>query len=281
MPPATHWAALWRELVEKRAQSPDGSKPAPSSADPWENRAKDYAERVKRRWSRPDSSRDFIAAQLDPSATVLDIGAGTGAWAMMMAKHAASVTAIEPSAAMRAYLEANLAEQQVDNVRVVAGAWPQVSIAPHDYALCSHAMYGYPDFPGFVRQMIASIRRMCILILRAPDPGGIMATACRHLWGQPFDSPNFTIAYNSLLEMGIYPNVLMENTGLWEAQTSPDLDAALLEMKRSFRLAPDDPQHDAFLLDLLRERLTVRDGVCVWPREVRSALVYWPVNQSL
>ncbi len=280
MQPTTHWTALWRELVETRAQHPNDETTEPRR-DPWEKRAKQYAERVKRRWSKPDSSRDFIAAQLDPTATVLDIGAGTGAWAMMMAKRAAYVTAVEPSPAMRAYLEANLAEQQVANVRVVAGAWPGVTVEPHDYVLCSHAMYGYADFPGFVQQMVASAKQMCFLMLRAPSPNGIMATACQRIWGQPFDSPNFTIAYNSLLEMGIYPNVLMENSGPWEAQTSPDLDAALLEMKRSFRMMADDTRYDAFLLELLRQRLTCQDGLYVWPREVRSALVYWSVDRTL
>ena len=33
--------------------------------------------------------------------------------------------------------------------------------------------------------------------------------------------------------------------------------------------------HDDFLLDLLKSRLTFQDGVYVWPQEVRSALVCW------
>ena len=52
-------------------------------------------------------------------------------------------------------------------------------------------------------------------------------------------------------------------------------------MKRSFRMMADDTRYDAFLLELLRQRLTCQDGLYVWPREVRSALVYWSVDRTL
>jgi hypothetical protein len=34
-------------------------------------------------------------------------------------------------------------------------------------------------------------------------------------------------------------------------------------------------EHDAFLRDLLRRRLTQQEGHYAWPPGVRSALVYW------
>jgi len=64
--------------------------------------------------------------------------------------------------------------------------------------------------------MAARTRRTCFLLLRAPTIDGVRAEAARHIWGQYLDSPNFTIAYNVLLQAGIYANVLMENTGFWK-----------------------------------------------------------------
>ena len=276
----TDWSALWRELVETRARGWDSEASVGSQTDRWEARARDFSEHVKRRWARPDSSRDFICAQLDTigaNATVLDIGAGTGAWAALFARRACRVTAIDSSPAMIAILQENLAAQCITNVSIVQGAWPDVTVEPHDFSLCSHAMYGCPDFPTFIRRMIASTKRMCFLILRAPSLDGIMSEAARYIWGQPLDSPNFTIAYNILLQMGIYPSVLMENTGWWDPKTSQSLDEALSEMKRHFGLNGND-DHDAFLTALLRRRLTWHDGQYVWPRDVRSALVYWTVD---
>jgi len=228
------------------------------------------------RWARPDSSRDFVISQLDANATVLDIGAGTGAWAVLLARRARRVTAVEPSAAMIEVMREKLAVTGCTNVEIVQGAWPDVSVEPHDYSLCSHAMYGCPDLPAFIRRMIASTRRMCFLVLRAPTADGVLAEAARRIWGQPHDSPNFTIAYNILLHMGIYPSVLMENTGLWDPRTSASLEETLSDLKRRFELNGSS-EHDDFLIDLLRRRLTYQDGQYVWPRGVRSALIYWTV----
>ncbi len=277
MEPVTDWITLWRELVEARARGRDGEASPGAPTDKWEARARDFDDHVKRRWARPDSSRDFICSKLDPSTTVLDIGAGTGVWAALFSGRVRSVTAVEPSPAMIAIMRDNLATQGITNVRIVPGAWPNVGVEPHDYSLCSHAMYGCADFPAFVQHMIAATRRMCFLLLRAPRLDGMLAEAARHIWGQPLDSPNFPIAYNILLQMGIYPSVIMEDTGWWEARVSRSLDEALGEMKRHFGLQGNQ-DHDAFLKALLRRRLIGQEGQYIWPRDVRSALVYWEIE---
>ena len=203
----TDWIVLWRELVEVKSRSLEPEAGAKPQTDVWSAKAHRFDENVKRRWTRPDSSRDFVLTQLDAlptDATVLDIGAGTGAWAALLARHARRVTAVEPSAAMIQVMRENLAAQDITNVEIVQGTWPDAPVRPHDFSLCSHAMYGYPDLPTFIRRMIAVTRRMCFLVLRAPFPNGVMAEAAQHIWGQPHDSPNFTVAYNVLLQMGIH-----------------------------------------------------------------------------
>ena len=54
--------------------------------------------------------------------------------------------------------------------------------------------------------------------------------------------------------MGIYPSVLMENTGLWDPRTSESLAEALRKTKRRFGL-DGLTERDDFLVDLLRRRL--------------------------
>lgn len=275
----TDWNALWRELVEIKARSRE-ARSAGSKTDLWADKARDFKEGVRRKWARPDSSRDFILSQLDPEGTVLDIGAGTGAWSILMSRRAKHVTAVEPSDAMIAVMNESLAAEKITNVTIVRGEWPDVSVEPHDYSLCSHAMYASPDLKAFIERMAACTRRMCFLLLRAPSIDGVRAEAAQHIWGQPLDSPNFTIAYNILLQAGIYANVLMENTGLWKPRTSSSLEEALSEMRRFLALG-DASEHDSYLRDLLQRRLTWKDGRYVWPPEVRSALVYWQVEQPV
>jgi precorrin-6B methylase 2 len=263
----TEWAWLWRRLVER------GSWGACTRAgDPWADRAAEFDARLAQRWTRPHPLRDNVTARIIPGSTVLDIGAGTGAWAAHLARTARSVTALDCSPAMLAVLRANLARAGVANVHVVQGRWPDLTLDLHDYSLCSHGMYGTADLPRFVQRMIETTRRTCFLIIRASAANGLMAEAAQHLWGNRMDSPNFTIAYNILLQMGLTPNVTVDPTP-WDPPTSPDLSSAVNTIKD--RLGLDDGNHDAFLLDLVLRRLQRRGAAYVWPADLRSVLLYW------
>lgn len=274
----TDWNALWRELVDIKAGSRRRTSNEEQDVDVWCKRAAEFKEGVKRRWRTPDSSRDFILSKMNPDATVLDIGAGTGAWAGLLAPHVRRVTAVEPSPSMIRVMRESLEEEGIKNVDIVQGAWPDVALDAHDFSLCSHAMYGFPDLPAFIRRMVECTRDTCFLLLRAPSLNGVRSEAARHIWGQPLDSPNFTIAYNILLQMGIFAHVQMENTGLWKSRTSGSLEEALHSMKRFLGLNAVD-EHDNYLLKLLKRRLTLENGRYIWPPEVRSALVYWQTGE--
>jgi len=268
------WPLLWRQIVDAhtagRAQEPEGQ------GDMWAKKARGFNASVKKRWDRDDSSRRFIIERLqaNPGSTVLDIGAGTGAWACMLAPYAKKVTALEPSKAMLEVLRENVREMGLANVEIVDGTWPEARVEDHDFSLCSHAMYGATDIQAFFRRMDEVTRRCCILLMRVTTPDGLMAEIARHIWGQPHDSPNFHIGYNALLQMGIYANVLMEDTGLWEPWTNDTLEEAVQEVKGKLGVA-GSKTYDTYLFDLLGRTLTLVDGKYAWPRGVRSGLVYW------
>jgi SAM-dependent methyltransferase len=273
----TDWNRLWRELVEIKIRSRERKSGGKAPEDLWVHRAREFKEGVKRRWARPDSSREFILSHIDPGSTVLDIGAGTGDWSILLAPRTGHVTAVEPSGSMIQVMRESLAAADITNVSIVQGEWPDVVVERHDYSFCSHAMYASPDLRAFILRMVECTRRTCFLLLRAPSLDSVRAEAASHLWGQPLDSPNFTIAYNVLLQAGIFANVLMENTGLWKSRTSSSLQEALLDMRRFLGL-DDSGEHDEYLLGLLKQRLMWKEGKYVWPPEVRSALVYWDVT---
>jgi hypothetical protein len=176
---------------------------------------------------------------------------------------------------MLTVLRENLANERLANVEVVEGAWPDADVAPHDLTLCSHAMYSIDDLPRFVQRQIEVTRRTCYMIFRVPAYDGVMREVAQYLWGQPHDSPNFIVGYNVLLQMGIYASVLIDDSH--RPWTSPDLDKAMVDLKHRFGL-DDIAEHDEYLRNVLRRRLTPRDGEHAWPDGMRSALVYWNVG---
>lgn len=268
---AVDWALLWRQLVE----TPNRGM-GRMAEDAWAGRAQAFNERVRQRWDREDSSRNFLLGLLKahPGSTVLDIGAGAGAWACLFSPWTAKVTALDPSRAMIEVMEENLRERGITNVEVLQASWPEATVEDHDFCFCSHAMYDSPDFPAFVRRMEAVSRKGCLLLLRAPAPDGVMAELAREIWGQPHDSPNFQVAYNCLFQMGILPNVLVEDSGPWKTWSHGSLEEAFLEVKGRLGIL-EDPRHDTFIREVLARRLRFEKGRYLWPSGVRSALVYW------
>lgn len=269
------WPLLWRQLVEAQARGME-EKQGVRPEDAWAKRARTFGDHVKKRWEKEDSSRRFLVGLLkeNPGSSVLDIGAGTGSWACLLAPYATKVTALDPSPSMVATMEENIRDLGITNVEIVRDSWPEAEVGEHDFSLCSHAMYTSADFCAFVRRMDEITRRCCLLLMRAPVPDGVMAEIALRIWGQPHDSPNFQIGYNILLRMGIFANVLMEDTGLWKPWTNTDMNEALADVKRKLGLVGDD-RHDSSITEILNDRLTWENGRLVWPRGVCSALVYW------
>ncbi|SDU07162.1 class I SAM-dependent methyltransferase [Desulfobacula phenolica] len=273
----TDWYKLWNQLCEIQNKA-FGRKKEYAEDDFWKHKARHFDKMVDERWEKPDSSRDFLIQKLkdNPGATLLDIGAGTGKWSLLVSPYAAKVTALDPSLAMQEILKEKIQKQGINNIDIVTGIWPEDDVASHDFVLASHSMYGVADFKAFVDKMSATATKACIMLLRAPFADSVMAIASRHVLGQPYDSPNFQVAYNALLGMDIYPDVIMEEAGTWPAWTHDSFEEALDDLKNRLGIC-DTSQYDDFLSDLLEKHLILKDCKFVWPSGNRSALVYWEV----
>ncbi len=277
MKATTDWASLWRELVLGPGWNGEGECPRGDTEEVWRRKSRAIDGHARRKAAARDPIRDLVLSRVDRDTTVLDIGAGTGKWVVPLAPRVRHVTALDPSPTMLAVLRENVAAGRLENVRIVEGSWPETDVEPHDVTICSHAVYGVPDLKGFVRRMVEVTRRTCFLVLKAPLRQALMAEAARHVWGRPYDGPCFAVAYNVLLEMDIVGSVLAD-PDLWEPWTHSSLDEALTEAKRRLRIR-ETSRYDGYLMGLLREQLVLKDGRYVWPRSLRSVLVYWDVER--
>ena len=272
-----NYVQLWRDLVrlgeERRKRKTKGN-----SADQWQGKAAVFDQRVNERWQQQDSSRTFVLQTLNefPNSTVIDIGTGSGAWVSLMSPLAKSITAIDPSESMLSQIKQRIENEKLKHVNILKGCWPEVKVDRHDICFCSHAMYGAEDLPAFIRGMQDSTNKRIILLIRAPGEAGLMAQAMKMVWGHPYDSPNYQIAINILWQMGIFPNVIMEEDHLWKPWSHPSLEDALSEMKNRLGLFDND-KWDEKLRGLLESNLVLQSGEFIWPSALRTALLYWDI----
>lgn len=272
-----NYVQLWRDLV-RLGEERRNRKTKTSSADQWHGKAAVFDQRVNERWQQLDSSRAFVLQTLTefPDSTVMDIGAGSGAWISLMSPFAKTITAIDPSESMLSQLNQRVEEEKLMNVNIVKGCWPEVKVDRHDICFCSHAMYGAEDFLTFISAMQAITNKRIILLIRAPDEEGLMSQAMKLVWGHPYDSPNYQIAMQILWGMGIFPNVIMEEDHLWKPWSHSSLEDALTEMKNRLGLF-DSQEWDEKLRGLLASNLVYQSGEFKWPSALRTALLYWDI----
>ncbi len=267
------WLGLWKELVFAR-------KLRHVESDGFTFNRKERAEAFdagsrRKNKEKGDMFLDFICSDLKPGETVLDIGAGTGRWTVPMSGVVSSVTAIEPAAAMLDILKKNVREAGAGNVKIIESSWEEAEVKPHDIVACAHAMYMSPDLAGFVRKMEKNARRRCYMAMRLLPADGIMAELSLKIHQNRHDSPDFLIAYNALYGMGIYTNVILEDSGYhW---TDDDIVSAFDRAKKHLHL--DEPsEYDNLIRETLKRRLVLKDGVYNWPDGMRSTLLWWDVK---
>ncbi len=110
-----------------------------------------------------------------PDETWLDIGAGAGRYALPLALHVRRVIAVEPSDGMRRGLRTGIAEHGIENLRVVAAAWPAAlaELGPlpvADTALIAHVGYDIEAVGPFLDAMEAAARVRCVALLADVSP---------------------------------------------------------------------------------------------------------------
>ena len=112
-------------------------------------------------------ARILQEATLRKHETVLEIGAGSGYMAALLAHRALHVTTVEISPELKTMAERNLAEHGVDNAQVVLGnganGWEGSGqfAAPYDVIIISGSLPVLPD--AFLRQLKVGGRLLCVI----------------------------------------------------------------------------------------------------------------------
>ena len=159
-------ARRWRGLVQARTAETERLDPGRdvTGAAFWDSRARRFAARLTVEAAATDPFLRRVRRSVGRRTTVLDIGAGSGRFALALAPSVREVTAVDPSPAMLRMLRAQARSRGIANVRCVEGRWEDVDVAPADVAFSSFVVTLVADAPRFLAKLDAAAGRRAWLL---------------------------------------------------------------------------------------------------------------------
>ena len=203
-------SARWRRLVTDRLEEMERLSPDLGSLSGafWDRRAGRYAASVK----AADDDRDPFLRRLrratGPTSTAIDVGAGTGRFAIRLAAGIGHVTAVDPSEAMLAILQDDARSAGAANITSVHATWEEADTSAADVVFSAFVLPLVPDAPRFLQKLDAMAREHAFLYLGAFSGDAVLDPLWRHFHGAPrAPGPSHLDALAVLGELGIEPDV--------------------------------------------------------------------------
>lgn len=268
----------WRELLQARAAQMDAAyaRLGRTSADFWDRRARGF-----HRSTRANASDDPFYSHLRKYVTaqdsVLDVGAGTGRFALALAPFVRQVTALEPNGSMLRYLREEIAASAVSNLVAIQSRWEDAPADLRaDIVICSHVLYPILEIVPFLQKLHNASERACYLYLRATHIDALTAPLWRHFHGDERQlPPGYIHTLDVLYELGIYAQVEVVRAPF--ALKYPSVQEAEDELVEQLILE-DSPSVRSELRTLLENWLS-QEADHTWSspqQDMISALLWWP-----
>ena len=274
-------SARWRRLVGDRLEEMERLSPGLGSLSGafWDRRADRYAAGARVTAPDDDPFLRRLRRATDASSTAIDVGAGTGRFALALAPGIKHVTAVDPSTAMLGVLRRETRRLGVTNVTTVPATWEEADTQPAEVVFSSFVLPLVPDAAGFVRMLDAAARRHVFLYLGAYCGDAVLDPIWRHFHGAPrAPGASYLDALAVLRELGITPDVKVVEIA--NRRRFATIDEAV-EHYRDALLVADTPGARRELEALLRTWLLGRRGALRSPlRTVPAAIIHWRPGTS-
>jgi SAM-dependent methyltransferase len=156
MNPVRAWKSFQDKSLYYQAVKADGEESV------WREIAKDYDRLV---YSAPqkDALLTKLHSRLHDVETALEIGAGSGTLTLSLAEQLQEMVAVEPSAAMAAALQENLAARQIRNVALFQEKWEDMRPVAADAVLAGGCLYVFYEIDTALRKMLACAEKKVLL----------------------------------------------------------------------------------------------------------------------
>jgi SAM-dependent methyltransferase len=185
-----------------------------------------------------DPEVNRLRREIDPMATVLDVGGGAGRFALPLALHCQHVTVVEPSPGMWQSLQQLATDAGIDNVTVVPKRWEEAEVGPADVAISAHVVYMIEDIQAFVVKLLEHARdRVLMPTFMRPPMARYAPFWCRVHGEERVEPPGAAELMAVLWEMGLYADLEMFAPGPFRALK--DWQTALRTLRQRLYVEPD------------------------------------------
>jgi SAM-dependent methyltransferase len=274
------WAKTWEDGI-MNAWSRQFIINYGSIEEAWNQKAAEYEGDMKH------SNRALFVEKImqhNPK-TIVDVGAGTGVFAIPLAKNREKVVAVEPSRGMLDILRGKAEDEGLTNIEYINKRWEDVTThellkingGKYDAVICSHALYYVTDLHHSLRKM-DSISGGSVHLLTGGSHN-INSQDHSRLWarihGKPAPAyPDYSCLYMVLREIGLHPDIEMLNAHAKKHITS--MDDLYDRWKEYLEIDSEmtDDQKDA-IQEYVADRIIEENGERYLEWKSQDALIHW------
>ncbi len=262
------WAGLWHRQMDNASFRGQG-------ADFWDKwgrtlpNKKEHSGYVEELMSR---------LRLKAEDSVLDVGSGTGAITIPMAKRVRSVTALDHSPVLLDIVSKNAAAEGLTNIQTLNLDWTKARIGAdfqkHDVVVVSRSLPASNDVTKSLKMIDAAARRSCYVTWKARSYDEFEDKLSRMLNILYLPFPEHIVLYNLLHSIGISAEVDIFKTGGFRRYET--LEEASLQIIRS---QPVEQSQKQKILNLLADHFEYRNGAYYQPKNALWALMHWDKSE--
>lgn len=248
-------------------------------ATDWDQKAHSFSKNTK----DSEYADLFISnLKLQKNDTIVDVGAGSGALSIPLAKLGHKITALDYSKGMLSELEAATTHYNIKKIKTICCAWEdnwqQNNIVEHDIAIASRSL-GVKDLQSALIKL-NNIARKHVYLTDRINPSPFDAEAFRHI-GRPFQAgPDYIFTINMLYTLGI--NAEMKILEFDKLQKYQNIEKAVARYAWMFTDITEDETQK--LSDYLTSRIVEEnnDHILIKPKcPHRWAFIHWAPTGKL